>query len=320
MVQPAVRFCTPSLRFCPQTHTRVTAAQLFLVTVAVAIVGVGGVGSATVPHPRLRFTDADVHRLKALLSSDSSHLSLEIFVNLTRHADVLLATPAPNASTAPGLLCDTIRDHTYTLGLLYRSAEPHPPLSPHPTPTHRVCNQCAGALLERPLPPLVAPYVRPTCAPCGDTPDANSPVRHLPHRLSSNPARRASLAARAAAEMVAVSQLDSWVPRRYLTVAETMHGVAIGYDWFCKETLPPPSLPPLPPSGWLCQAHSRSLARWHHAHAHADDALSLADRTVIEDGLVRNGLAVGNNCWHQNCTWVPGIAGVGACTSCWWTR
>lgn len=102
-------------------------------------------------------------------------------------------------------------------------------------------------------------------------------------RLSTNRTRKTQLAATAVAEMVAVAQLDSWNPKRFLTISETMHGVAIGYDWFYNEMSP----------------HERS---------------------IIEDGLVRNGLAVGNECWEANCTWVPGIAGVGKCTNCWWTR
>ena len=62
-----------------------------------------------------------------------------------------------------------------------------------------------------------------------------------------------------------------------------MQGVAIGYDWFY-------------------------------------DAMSAAQRTVIEDGLYRAGLTEGTKCYHYNCTWVPGIEPVGNCSSCWWIR
>ena len=61
------------------------------------------------------------------------------------------------------------------------------------------------------------------------------------------------------------------------------HGVSIGYDWFY-------------------------------------DDIPAAARATIEDGLVTNGIAVGNTCWDHNCTWTPGVAGTGACESCWWTR
>ena len=102
-------------------------------------------------------------------------------------------------------------------------------------------------------------------------------------RLSGNASRRAELAERAAAEMLAVARLDNWNPRRFLTVAETMQAVSIGYDWFYG-------------------------------------ALTAAQRVEIEDGLVRNGLSVGMACYHDNCTWTPGIAGVGNCSGCWWIR
>ena len=77
------------------------------------------------------------------------------------------------------------------------------------------------------------------------------------------------------------ASLPSWNPQRFLTVAETMHGVSIGYDWFYHE-------------------------------------LSHSQRTAIEDGLYRAGLEVGLACWRLNCSWTPGIPDAGTCSRCWY--
>ena len=92
--------------------------------------------------------------------------------------------------------------------------------------------------------------------------------------------RAAQLAARAAAEMARVAKLSSWNPSvsaanplgRFLTVAETMHGMAIGYDAFY-------------------------------------DALNNTQRVAVEDGLYRNGVAAGLRCW-EFCT--PSVLAVPA--------
>lgn len=177
-------------------------------------------------HPRLRLNEAGVRRIREATGPTGDPLARQLLENITAHVAELLNEPIPaggmnGSHGATGLLCDTIRDHVYSFGLLYR--------------------------------------------------------------LSTNTTERGALAARAAAEMVAVAALDNWNPRRFLTVAETMHSLAIGYDWF-----------------------------FH--------VLSTAQRTAIEDGIYRNGLAVGMDCYAANCTWVPGIAGIGKCSTCWWIR
>lgn len=103
------------------------------------------------------------------------------------------------------------------------------------------------------------------------------------YRLSTNATLRHLLAQRAAVELLRVSALASWDPKRFLTVAETMHGVSIGYDWF------------------------------YHA-------LTAEQRQQIEDGLYRAGLGVGLQCWRYNCSWTPGIPDTGNCSGCWWIR
>jgi hypothetical protein len=111
----------------------------------------------------------------------------------------------------------------------------------------------------------------------------------LLYRLSTNLTQRKILAHRAIAELLIVTKLDAWSQRtemgdiRFLTIAETMHGVSIGYDWFY-------------------------------------DALTKEQRTTIEDGLYRDGLRIGMECYSYNCSWVPGIPGIGNCSSCWWIR
>ena len=102
-------------------------------------------------------------------------------------------------------------------------------------------------------------------------------------RLSSNATRRVQLLERATAELLAVAHLEDWNPKRFLTVAETMQAVSIGYDWFYSE-------------------------------------LSADQRAEIEDGLYKNGLSAALQCYSYNCTWVPGIASVGKCEHCWWTH
>ena len=82
---------------------------------------------------------------------------------------------------------------------------------------------------------------------------------------------------------VEVAALPSWNPNRFLTVAETMHGVSVGYDWFYHE-------------------------------------LKDEQRTAIEDGLYRAGLGEGLACWRLNCSWTPGIPDTGNCSRCWWIR
>ena len=169
------------------------------------------------PHPRLRLSSSVVRSIQAAVVVDP--LARALVANVTAHADWLLAQPLPLDGTV--LLCDTIRDHMYSLGLTFA--------------------------------------------------------------LSSNDSTRAALAARAAAELLLVGNVTSWNPTRFLTVAETMHGVAIGYDWFY-------------------------------------DALPASTRAAVEDALVSRGLSVGVGCWRQNCTWIPGIPSAGNCTSCWWTQ
>lgn len=94
----------------------------------------------------------------------------------------------------------------------------------------------------------------------------------LRYRLSTNTTERSRLAKRAAAELVAVTQLEAWSQKtemgdvRFLTIAETMHGVAIGYDWFYHD-------------------------------------LSATQRATIEDGLFRCGLGAALTCYSYNCTW-----------------
>ena len=176
------------------------------------------VAQATLPpHPRLRLTTTKVDDLRAVLHFDPR--AGELLANLTEHTDYILAQPLP--ANGSGLLCDVIRDHMYTFGLLYH--------------------------------------------------------------VTTNSTIRAALATRATQELLLVSKEPSWSPRRFLTVAETMHGVAVGYDWFFNE-------------------------------------LSLADRETIEDALVQQGINVGLACWAQNCSWTPGIANMGPCSSCWWTQ
>ena len=101
-------------------------------------------------------------------------------------------------------------------------------------------------------------------------------------RLSGNASRRTAGGARRGRDVGcgAARQLE---PTAFLTVVETMQAVSIGYDWFYA-------------------------------------ALTTAQRGEIEDGLVHNGLSVGMACYHDNCTWTPGIASVENCSGCWWIR
>ena len=170
------------------------------------------------PHPRLRMGAADVQRLRTLTAPGGDPQAAALLANITRHAEWVLAQPLPSGSA---ILCETILDHMYTLGIVYR--------------------------------------------------------------LSTNTTQRRRLARRAAAELLITAALPSWNPKRFLTVAETMHGVSVGYDWFYPS-------------------------------------LSKAQRTRIEDGLYQRGLGVGLACWHANCSWTPGIPDTGACSDCWWIR
>ena len=170
------------------------------------------------PHPRLRLGAADVARIRGLTGADGDPQAIELLRNITLHAEFLLAQPIPNGTA---LLCETILDHMYTLGMVFH--------------------------------------------------------------LSGNATLRGLAARRAAAELQGTAALASWDPRRFLTVAETMHGVSIGYDWFYHE-------------------------------------LTQAQKTLIEDGLFRAGLGVGLACWHDNCSWTPGIPDTGNCSGCWWIR
>ena len=86
------------------------------------------------------------------------------------------------------------------------------------------------------------------------------------------PPQRRSCARAAAGSCLSVASIVG--PKRFLTVAETMHGVAIGYDWFF-------------------------------------DDLSAATRAEVEDALAGLGIAVGTRLLAQNCTWTPGVAGTG---------
>jgi hypothetical protein len=177
-------------------------------------------------HPRLRLNESGVQRIRDATGPNGDPTARGMLQNISAHVAELLTEALPGGGMngshgATGLLCDTIRDHIYSYGLLYR--------------------------------------------------------------VSTNATERAILANRAAAEMMAVAKLDNWNPKRFLTVAETMHSLSIGYDWFYHD-------------------------------------LNASERTVIEDGIYRNGLAIGMGCYADNCTWVPGIAGVGKCATCWWIR
>lgn len=111
----------------------------------------------------------------------------------------------------------------------------------------------------------------------------------LLYRISFNSTQRKTLTQRAVAELMVAAKMEAWSQRtelgdiRFLTLAEMMQGVAIGYDWFYHE-------------------------------------LTDAQRTTIEDGLFRNGLSHSMRCYAYNCTWVPGIPSSGNCSSCWWIR
>ena len=200
---------------------RLASLESMAVPLVLALCLAGGCGAAATtggatagaamgawpPHPRLRLGEAGVQRIKAATVADPTARAL--LLNISAHVDELLAEPLPSGGMngshgATGLLCDTIRDHLYSYGLLFR--------------------------------------------------------------LSTNATKRAHLAARAAKEMVAVAQLTNWNPKRFLTVAETMHSLAIGYDWFYESLTP-------------------------------------AQRTTIEDGIFQNGVAVGMGCYADNCTW-----------------
>jgi hypothetical protein len=175
------------------------------------------------PHPRLRISDGDLRRVKHITSSDDQGgdpLARELLANITAHADLVLAQPIPPSATA--LLCDPIRDHMYTFGLLFS--------------------------------------------------------------LSGNKTRRAQLKERAVSELLAVSQLKSWNPKRFLTVAETMHAVAIGYDLFYHE-------------------------------------LTSAQRAAIEQALFTLGIQEGISCHEKQCEWNPlGPQPRAECQECWWTK
>ena len=170
------------------------------------------------PHPRLRIGMADVVRIRGLTGADGDPAAIELLRNITQHAEFVLSQPVPTGSD---LLCDTILDHMYTLGMVYQ--------------------------------------------------------------LSTNTTFRSRVAQRATAELISTAALADWDPKRFLTVAETMHAVSIGYDWFYHE-------------------------------------LSEDQRTLIEDGLFRAGLGVGLACWRDNCSWTPGIPDTGNCSGCWWIR
>ena len=120
-------------------------------------------------HPRLRLNADGIDKIRRAAASDL--VARQLLLNVTAYAESLLTQPLP--TDASELLCDTIRDHMYSMGLAYR--------------------------------------------------------------LSQNETLRASLAFRATSELLLVSGAASWDPARFLTVAETMHGVAIGYDWFFDE-------------------------------------------------------------------------------------
>ena len=170
------------------------------------------------PHPRLRLGVDDVARIRGLTGAGGDPQAIDLLHNITLHAEFVLAQPIPNGTA---LLCETILDHMYTLGMVYH--------------------------------------------------------------LSANATLRSLAVQRAATELQGAAALASWNPRRFLTVAETMHGVSIGYDWF------------------------------YHV-------LTQPQKTLIEDGLYRAGLGVGLACWHDNCSWTPGIPDTGNCSGCWWIR
>ena len=72
------------------------------------------------PRPRLRFTDTDLQRLRKLIGDGAAAdpRAKQLYSNLTSHVDYLLAQPLP--TTGNGLMCDAIRDHVYSYGLVYR--------------------------------------------------------------------------------------------------------------------------------------------------------------------------------------------------------
>ena len=85
----------------------------------------------------------------------------------------------------------------------------------------------------------------------------------LLYRLSNNSTHRKILRDRTVAELLVVAALPEWSQRtelgdiRFLTIAETMQGMSIGYDWFY-------------------------------------DAMTKEERTQVEDGLYRAGLSAGD--------------------------
>ena len=172
------------------------------------------------PHPRLRFNDSDIERLRKLIGNGpaADSMAKKLYANVSSHVDYLLAQPLPDNGS--GLVCDTIRDHIYAYGLMYR--------------------------------------------------------------MSSDKQRKKALADRSAREMLLVAAMGNWT-WRFLSVAETTHALSIGYDWFYHDLTP-------------------------------------SQRAGIEDGIARLGLERGRQCYLYNCTWIPGIPGVGNCTNCWWIR
>ena len=69
------------------------------------------------PHPRLRIGMVDVVRIRGLTGLGGDPAAIELLRNITLHAEFVIGQPIP---TGGDLLCDTILDHMYTLGMVYQ--------------------------------------------------------------------------------------------------------------------------------------------------------------------------------------------------------
>jgi hypothetical protein len=82
-------------------------------------------GGISLPaHPRLRLNESGVQRIRQTNGPNGDPIASEMLKNISAHVAQLLDEPLPaggmnGSHGATGLLCDTIRDHIYSYGLVY---------------------------------------------------------------------------------------------------------------------------------------------------------------------------------------------------------
>ena len=77
-------------------------------------------------------------RLRGITGAGGDPEAIELLRNITKHAEFLLSQPA---TTGSNLLCETILDHMYTLGMVYQ-------LSTNATVRSRVAQRATAELLS----------------------------------------------------------------------------------------------------------------------------------------------------------------------------